>query len=88
MESGSSYMESLPERPGEVAVRREPGVSINDAESEPITDSVDATDGVGSVMFTREERVDAGFFGIHPLRAGPLTIHDCADLWLPYRPVI
>lgn len=65
MENGIESMERPSGRPHTVADERIPDASIDGAEPEPITDSVDATDGVGSVMFTKEERVDAGFFGIY-----------------------
>ncbi|SPO05404.1 uncharacterized protein DNG_08091 [Cephalotrichum gorgonifer] len=62
-------MERPSERSEDLADRRIPESSINVIEPEPIThsadatDGIDSTDGVGSIMFTKGERVDAGFFG-------------------------
>jgi len=78
MESGSEGIEHLSEGPENVMDGRIPDASINHAEPESITDSVDATDGVGSVIFTKEERVDAGFFGI--TTPDPLTVRDSVVL--------
>lgn len=72
MENGREGFGRLSERPGSVAGGRIPDSSIDDAEPESGAESADATDGVGSVMFTKEERADAGFFGI--TTPGSLTI--------------
>jgi hypothetical protein len=67
MASGSSEgTERRFQRPGSLAGERLPDASIV-AGGDPgaITDSADATDGLGSVIFTKDERVDAGFFGMN-----------------------
>lgn len=73
-ESSGGFVGRLPDGPNAVADRRGAEVPIHGAESEPIGDSVDATDGVGSVIFTKEERVDAGFFGSFPFGMD-LSVH-------------
>lgn len=86
MQGGSEDTERLPEGPSiQTGERLLDASRVQDGDPEEIADATDATDGLGSVMFTKEERVDAGFFGICPPRYIPWPIHDCAILTLPFQ---
>lgn len=85
MESGRESVGPLSGRPSTVAYTRVPEMSIDNAEPEPINGSADATDGVGSVMFAKEERVDAGFFGTYRPGSRPLTPFIHAILTYPLQ---
>lgn len=75
MQGGSEDTERLPEGPSiQTGERLLDASRVQDGDPEEIADATDATDGLGSVMFTKEERVDAGFFGICPPRYIPWPI--------------
>lgn len=70
VEGSGGFVGHLSERPDAVVDGQVTEGPIEGAEPETAGDSVDATDGVGSVIFTKKERVDAGFFGTSPTWRG------------------
>src|SRR5690606_6232288 len=72
VEGGSESTEHRSQRRDSPEGERTSDASIvEDGDPAEVIDSADATDGLGSVIFTKEERADAGFFGICPPRFVP-----------------
>ena len=81
VEGGSESPEHRSQRRDSLGGGRISDASIvEDADPGVVIDSADATDGLGSVIFTKEERADAGFFGICPPRFIPWPSAPCLPM--------